>query len=270
MTSIATTVLDLQQLDLLARADTPIHRLDARAKVLVTLLFCVSVMSFGRYEVAPLLPFLAFPLLMIARSGLPPLFILRKIALLCPFVIAVALFNPLVDRAVVAQIGSIDISGGWLSFLSIMLRSLLTVGSALTLVGVTGFAAICEALAKLGFPRIFTTQLLFLYRYIFVLAEEAGRAAQARELRSFGSRGRGTSSFGPLVGHLFLRTWDRAERIHQAMLARGFDGALHGRAPAHFGRAEALYLAGWTTAFVIMRCSDPARLLGLLVMGVTP
>jgi cobalt/nickel transport system permease protein len=68
----------------------------------------------------------------------------------------------------------------------------------------TGFTAVCQALEHLGIPRIFTVQLLFLYRYIFVLTEESDRASRARELRSCGKRGHGIRSFGSLVGHLLL------------------------------------------------------------------
>lgn len=267
MPPLATALLDIKRLEEMAAADSPIHRLDARAKVMVTLIFSMTVISFDRYELSALFPFFVYPAAMIARSTLPPLFILRKVLLLCPFVLCVALFNPLLDRTVVMQFGSWGISGGWLSFCSIIIRSLLTVGAALILLGVTGFTAICQALEKLGVPQLFAVQLLFLYRYLFVLAEEGKRAAAARELRSFGNRGRGIRSYGSMIGYLMLRTWQRAERIHRAMLARGFAGEFHGRSCTRFGRAEAAHLAGWSAAFFCMRIENVASLLGRLVLG---
>ncbi len=268
MASINSAVLDLKRLDLLALGNTPLHRLDARAKVLVTLVFILSVVSYGRYELAALLPFFIFPTVVIALSGIPPLFIARKIALLCPFVLVVGAFNPVFDREIMLQFGPLGISGGWISYASIIIRSVLTVGAAFILVGVTGFTAVCQALERMGMPQVFAVQLLFLYRYIFVLAEEGGRSSRARELRSCGKKGLGINSFGSMVGHLLLRTWQRAERIHMAMLARGFTGEFHAYRQSCFGRAEIWYVLGWSTLFIILRAQNVSRLLGELVTGL--
>src|SRR5450756_492175 len=120
MMSINAAVIDLKRLDLLADSDSPIHALDARAKVLVTFVFIVSVVSFDRYELARLLPFFIFPAVMVALANLPPLYLVRKIALLCPFVLMVGLFNPVFDRTMLYQIGQLGISGGWISLVSLL------------------------------------------------------------------------------------------------------------------------------------------------------
>lgn len=74
--------------------------------------------------------------------------------------------------------------------------------------------------------------------------------------------------FGSLVGHLLLRTWERAERIHRAMLARGFTGEFHPRRPCRFGAWETLYLLGWSALFLLFRLENIPRILGTLVAGV--
>jgi cobalt/nickel transport system permease protein len=270
MASLHSAVLDIKRLDLLANGDTAIHRLDARAKVLVTVVFIICVVSYNRYELAALFPFLVFPAVMIARSELPPLFIVKKVALLCPFVLAVGMFNPVFDRESILQIGSVGISGGWISFASILSRSILTVGAAFILVGVTGFTAVCQALERLGMPQVFAVQLLFLYRYIFVLTEESSRASRARELRSCGKRGLGIRSFGSMVGHLLLRTWQRAERIHMAMLARGFTGEFHASRPSRFGTPEICFVLIWSILFIFLRLQNVSQLLGSFVTGLLP
>ena len=150
MYSIGSAVLDLKCLDLMAKGDSTIHRLDARAKVLVTLVFILCVVSHNRYELTALFPFFIFPFVMISLAGLPPLFILKKIILICPFVLVVGIFNPFFDREILLQLGPLGISGGWISFASILTRSILTVGAAFILVGVTGFTAVCQALERLG------------------------------------------------------------------------------------------------------------------------
>lgn len=263
--SLHGAILDLKHFDLLAEGSSPLHRMDPRAKVLTTGSFILAVVSFNRYELAPLFPFFVFPFAMVALSGLPVRFILRKVALICPLVLVVAIFNPLLDRQVVVSFGALGITAGWLSLCSILIKSVLTVGTALVLVGSTGFNAICQALEKLGMPGAFVVQLQFLYRYIFVLAEESGRAAMARELRTCGRKGLGIASYGNLVGHLLLRTWQRAERVHIAMLARGFMGDFNSRRSFRFGLLEALFVSGWLLLFVLLRLYNLPLLLGSLI-----
>jgi cobalt/nickel transport system permease protein len=267
MQSIDGAVLDLKRLDHLATGDSVIHRLDARAKVLTTLVFIIAVVSFDRYALAELAPFFFFPIIIVALSDLPAAYILHKIVTILPLVFFVGLFNPLFDREIHLVLGPVAISGGWISFVSILVRSALTVGSAIILIASTGFMSVCHALARLGTPRVFTVQLLFLYRYIFVLTEEAARTNRARDLRSFGKKGSGISSFVPLIGHLLIRTWSRAERIHMAMLARGFTGEFHTDQSHGFKRNEYLYVIGWSSFFIALRTRDVTGMLGSVLTG---
>jgi cobalt/nickel transport system permease protein len=268
MASIDGALLDFKRLDRLATGDTALHRLDPRAKVLATLVFIVSVVSFGRYELSALIPFFIFPAVVIGMGDLPAGYLARKVALVCPFALAVGIFNPVFDTAVQLQLGPLGISGGWISCASIVVRAALTVGAALVLVAVTGFPAICRAMEHLGMPNAFAVQLVFLYRYIFVLTEEGGRAAWARELRSFGNKGLGMGSYGSLLGTLLLRTWMRAERVHMAMLARGFTGAFQTRQQFRFGVPEFLYLAGWSALFITLRLHNATQMLGAWFTGI--
>jgi len=267
MLAIDGSLLDFKRLDLLAMQESAVHRLDPRAKVLTTLVFILCVVSFGRYELAAMLPFFLYPVALLAIADLPAGYIARKTAVVLPFAVMVGLFNPLFDRQVLLQLGPLDIWGGWISWASIVVRALLTAGAAIVLVATTGFPAICEALERLGMPRVFAVQLLFLYRYIFVLTDEGGRVARARQLRSCGKKGLGLQHFGPLLGHLLLRTWERAERIHMAMLARGFTGEVHARRQGRFGGREFGFLLGWSSLFVALRLYNLPHMLGLLLTG---
>ena len=268
MLAIDGSFLDFKQLDLLALRQTAIHRLDPRAKVLTTLCFIVCVVSFDKYQISAMLPFLIYPVALIAVGDLPPGYILRKVMIVIPFALMIGLFNPVFDRQIIMQIGTMDISGGWLSFYSILIRAILTASAVVVLVATTGFPAICEALEKLGMPQVFAVQLLFLYRYIFVLTDEGVRIARARQLRTFGRRGLGIRQFGSLAGHLLLRTWERAERVHMAMLARGFSGEVHSsRKPIHFGSKDLLFTCCWVAAFILLRIHNAPQLLGNLILG---
>lgn len=268
MTTIDGMLLDFKRLDQLAAGDSPVHRLDARAKVLVMLTFVLCVVSFGKYELAAMLPFFVFPIFMLSRGNLPFGYLLRKISIIIPFALVVGAFNPLFDREVLLHLGPLGISGGWISCASIVVRAMLTVGTALILVGTTGFAEICRALERLGMPQVFAVQLLFLYRYIFVLTEEGARTSRARELRSFGKKGTGIVPYGNIIGHLLIRTWQRAERIHMAMLARGFTGEFRTSSRSRFGRRELLFTLGWVLLFLLLRLVNVPLMLGNMVMGM--
>lgn len=211
-------------LDRLSYRNTFVHRLDPRIKLVTTLLFLFTVISFSKYEVAALLPFFLFPVILLTAGEIPPGLILRKVAVVSPFAIFIGIFNPLLDARPVAVLPGMTLAAGWFSFASILLKFILTVSTALLLVATTSFPTVCHALRRLGLPSIFVSQLLFLYRYIFVLAEETMRVVRARDMRSFGHRGASIKIFIRITGVLFLRTVERAERIYYAMLARGFRG----------------------------------------------
>lgn len=166
MTALAAAAANFRRLDQWALQDTVIHRLDARAKVLATLAFVVTVASFDRYTVAALLPFALFPTVLAVLGKLPTGQVAKNVALAIPFALVIGLVNPLFDRQVVFQLGSLSVSGGWLSCVSIVVRAVLTLGAALVLVGVTGLLAVCAALERLGMPRVFAAQIQVLYRYI--------------------------------------------------------------------------------------------------------
>jgi cobalt/nickel transport system permease protein len=267
MASIDGALLDFRRLDQLACGRSRLHRLDPRAKALTTLAFLVCIVSFGRYELSALVPFVIFPAVLIGAADLPAGYLARKVALVLPFALLVGILNPVFDRTVMLQLGPLPVTGGWISCASIVLRALLSVTAALTLISLTGFPALCRAMEGLGMPRAFAVQLVFLYRYIFVLSDETARAARARELRSFGRKGQGMASYSSLVGHLLLRTWQRAERVHMSMLARGFSGAFPGGDDSRLTREDFLFVAGWSALFLFLRLNNISRLAGTLITG---
>jgi cobalt/nickel transport system permease protein len=268
VTSPSASAFDIRYLDIISSRDTSIHRLDPRAKLLTTLAYIVVVASFDKYTVTGLVPFVIYPVVLVALGDLPVAYLLRKVMLAAPFAVFVGMFNPVFDREVLLHWGPVPISGGWVSFLSIMLRFTLTVASALLLVATTGFHGVCLALDKLGAPRAFVVQLLFLYRYLFLLGDEATRLTRARALRSFEGRGLGMRVFSSLAGQLLLRTLDRARRIHLAMLCRGFDGEIRHGGSLRFSRWDLAYTVGWSGLFALLRVYDVPQLAGRLVMGL--
>jgi len=256
--------IEIGRLDELGRLDTPVHRLDARAKVITTLVFIVVVMSFPRYEVSALMPFFLYPIALIALGRIPAGCILRKILLAAPFALVIGMFNPLLDHQTAAKVGVWNISGGWLSFASIMLRFVLTVSAALTLIACTGIHRLGAGLERMCAPRVFVVQLLFLYRYLFVVADEGTRMMRSLELRSAGPRSLRLRVYGSLVGHLLLRSMDRADRVYRAMVARGFSGEIRVLRQTSLRWTDWAFTGGWTAFFVAARIWNLADGIGRL------
>jgi len=159
------------------------------------------------------------------------------------------------------------VTAGWVSFLSIILRGLLSVQALLILIGSTGYYRLCRSMQRLGLPSVFTTQLLFVYRYLYVLIEEALAMRRARDARSFGRRSYPLKVWGTLVGQLLIRTFERAELISRAMLARGFTGRIPAdvfESPAWKMR-DTVFLAAWCSALLLLRLFHPVETLSTLI-----
>jgi cobalt/nickel transport system permease protein len=268
VSSVATGLSALDRLDRLARLESPVHRVDPLAKVITTGVYIVCVVSYGKYDLLGLLPFAIFPVVLATEGGLPLGFLGRLLLVVSPFALIMGAFNPLFDREVVAQVGAWSVTGGWVSYASIVLRFLLTAGAALVLTATTGFTGICLALEKLKVPDVLVTQLLLLFRYIFVLGDEAGRMGQARRLRSFGRRGMGWRIYGQMLGQLLLRAFARAQRIYLAMKSRGFDGQVRIARRLHFRRADLVFTLAWSAAFIVFRLVDVPLAVGHLIVGL--
>jgi cobalt/nickel transport system permease protein len=250
------SLADLQALDVLARLagrDSPMHRLDARAKLLATGAFVVGVVSVPADGFASLPPFALLWLLASALAGLAPGRLLRPACAALPFALMLGALNPLLDRRPVS-LGSWTVAAGWLTLATLLGKALLAAAACTLLAACTEFSDLCAGLARLGLPRAFTQQLLFLWRYLGVLAQEAARMARARDLRSFpGSAGRSARVAARLIGCLLRRALERAQRIHAAMLCRLWSGELPRARAAAFAGGDALFLAAALAATAACR-----------------
>ena len=245
----------LYRLDELEHADrraTPLHRLDGRAKLTVTAVYLVAMLSVPLTRLSELLLFALYPVVTAAVGGFRYGALLRQSLVVVPFVAFIGLFNLFQTREPLFYIGPISVSVGWTMFVSLLLRGLLSVQALLLLVRTTGYYRICRSLQQLGVPELFTTQLLFVHRYLCVLLRESLALAMARDARSFGRRNYPLRTWGTLICQLLLRTFDRAARIGQAMAARGVTGRipeLPGTRTA-WRTADTLYAAGWSFHFL--------------------
>ncbi len=252
-------------IDRFAHLDSAVHRLDARAKLLAVLAYTVTLISFDRYAVAVLAPMAIGPAGMLWLAGVPLWFALRRAAILSPFVATIALLSPLYDRALHAVAfgpWAFEISGGWLTAGDVTVKFALGVVALTALMCTTPFSLLLEAMRRLGWPRMLVSQLSFLYRYIFVLIDEAMRMRRARDFRGAAAApiARRLRATGGVIGSLFVRTLDRSDRIHTAMVARGYQGEPHSLSRLRFGVTDAVFLAAVAGYLVMCRWLLPAWL----------
>lgn len=226
---------------------------DPRAPIVVTAFFLVIVVSFDRYAVAALLPLALYPAIVVAQAQLAWSRLALQLLLAAPFALVVGLANPWLERAPIEIYPGWTLAAGWISWASIAVRSVLTLSAALVLVGAWGIYALCAALARLGVPDVFTSQMLFLHRYVFVLGGEAQQLLTARRLR--GATRLSIREFSALLGLTLLRAFERAQRIHAAMRARGFHGRMPPAETTVFAWrwVDTVYVLGWCTYFAFVR-----------------
>ena len=194
----------------------------------------VSLLPTGSY-IALLIAWLAVVTLS-WRAHLGPLRTARGAFFALPFMLAALplVFTRPGDPLATIDLGplTLTISGeGLEQFTTIALKSWVSVQAALLLSFTTPFHDLVDGLRELRLPRIMVAIISFMYRYLGVLGDEASRMNCAKASRSAEVEGRGGGSLrwraattGHMVGSLFLRSYERSERIYAAMQARGFDG----------------------------------------------
>ena len=212
-----------------------IHKADARVKLPVTVayIFAVTLTPVGHWLALALM---AAPLpVAILLGRLSPLLVLRRSALALPFILAAVplMFTKEGETLFTLPPFGWDASRqGLVAVITILTKSWLSVTAAVVLTATTSAVDLVRALRSLAVPRILVATVSFMYRYIFVIGEEALRLMRARDSRSANVEGRNSGGtawwragiIGNMAGSLFLRSYERSERVYAAMQARGYDG----------------------------------------------
>ena len=193
-----------------SRGDSPVHRLPATLKFAMALVFVLTTILLPKSQPVGL-GIVAVVLVLVAIvSQIPFLFLLKRLLLLEPFVLGVAvlaLFQP----------------DGLRVFLILLLKTNLCLLTTILLSNTTPFAEMLRVLKCIHVPWLMVSTLTLMHRYLFVLVDESERMRRARSSRTF-TRGRRFHwhTLATVVGQLFIRTTGRAERIYDAMCARGW------------------------------------------------
>jgi cobalt/nickel transport system permease protein len=211
-----------------------IHRLDPRVKLLGVFLFILTASLLPPGAWLPFALLQAAALALAWASGLGLLFAVKRSFVALPFALAAITLPFTLPGEPIARLGPLVLSdAGTIRFASILIKSWMSVQVAIMMTFTTDFHDLLWAMRALRLPQALVSIISFMYRYLFVLADEALRLMRARAARSglaWGARkGGGSLAWrarvaGGMVGNLTLRAFERSERIHDAMLARGFLG----------------------------------------------
>ena len=197
-------------LDRFSRLDSSVHRLPTLAKVIISLCVVAVVVVSPITKVYIFILVAIFLLFVVVRSKVPAGFIVKRILILEPFVLLVAAMTVFQEE-------------GGVKFASIVIKSSLSLLVVILFSNTTPFSSLLQMLRRLRIPSVFITVLALMYRYIFVLIDEVERMNRARKSRTFSNEsGHRWRILSMLVGQLFVRSTERAERIYAAMSARGW------------------------------------------------
>jgi len=240
-------------LDRFAYQDSPVHRLDPRAKIVAVVAYSAVLISLGRYAI-PSPAYLIFPFALLVLGGIPLRFVLKHTLIVSPFVLCLVALSPVFDATPV-RVGEAVVRGGWLTAGSVLARFVLGMAALIGLASTTRFPELLKGFEKLGVPRVLVTQLRFLYRYLFLLVDQSMHLRQAWSARDAG-RGplgwRWRAATG-LVGVLFTRSLEQAERTYLAMIARGYDGTMRLMRPLRWRGVDTVFVTGVAGYLMLLR-----------------
>lgn len=253
---------ELREMDALAAQDSPVHRLHPLCKLLVTIFYIVTVVSFPKYDFSGLVVMVLYPVLLFQVAGIPVRTCFYKLRVVLPLVCAVGLANPFLDRTPMLQLGLVTVTGGMISMVTLMMKGVFSLMVSFLLIATTPIDSLCATLRKLHIPSILTTLLLLTYRYIGVMLEEVAIMTEAYKLRAPGQKGIHISAWGSFLGQLLLRSMDRAEALYQSMLLRGFRGEYYYADVPPCGVSGIVYIMICAGAFLCARWVNIPVLLG--------
>jgi len=231
--------LHVHFLDSYHHRSSPVHQLDPRVKLVLSLAFILTsaLTPPGAWPVYILLLSMVVSVEILSELGIK--YVQKRSLMALPFILAAfpVIFTFSGEPLASFSIGPWTLTAtqpGVERFISIALKSWISVQAAVVLAGSTPFPALLAAMRAIRIPRLLVAIFGLMWRYLFVLADEALRLMRARAARSGQSAAPGAKTGGSLAwrarvtggmaGSLFLRALERSDRIYMAMVSRGYDG----------------------------------------------
>ena len=267
MNRISHAIQKLYEMENYATQECFLNSLNSLAKLIVTVAYLITVISVPKYDVTRVAGMVMYPLVCLLISEFPIWQTVRKTRYIIPIVILMGIANPWIDTRFITQIGQVTITGGILSWITLMVKGFLTVLSAYLFIMTTTIDSLCQTLCRLHIPEVLVNVIWLTFRYLYVLLLETEKLIQAYALRAPGQRGIHIKVWGSLVGQLLLRSIDRAQEVYQSMELRGYGyGVTSQREKEHFKGKDWLWTGSWLIAFVIIHRYPVYEMLGQILM----
>ncbi|HWU11391.1 MAG TPA: cobalt ECF transporter T component CbiQ [Streptomyces sp.] len=206
---------------------SPVHALPPHCKLAAVLCFVVVVVSTPREAVWAFALYALLIAAVAAVARIPPGFLLKRLAIEVPFV-AFAVLMPFVVPGEQAELLGVPVSvpglwGAW----NVLAKGTLGVAASVILASTTELRALLLGLQRLKLPPLLVQIAAFMIRYGDVVTDELRRMSVARRSRGFEARGvRHWGVLARTAGALFIRSYERGERVHLAMVSRGYTGTM--------------------------------------------
>ena len=229
-----------------------VHRLPPHCKVVALLAFVLCVVVTPATAYPAFAVYAAVLAAAIAVSRVPPGFIARRMVVETPFVVFAVLLPFIATGAHTTVLGLSVSQHGLEAAIALLCKGTLGVVASLLLAATTEARDILAGLERLRLPRQLVEIMGFMIRYLDVATAELGRMRMARESRGFQARGpRAWPVLARSAGALFIRSYERGERVHLAMLSRGYAGSLPGLALPAATRLDWLSAAALPAAALV-------------------
>ncbi|MDD7740871.1 MAG: cobalt ECF transporter T component CbiQ [Fusicatenibacter sp.] len=252
MSKLGSALYEIHHMDTIAERDQWVNHIHPLVKLVLTVAYIAACVSFSKYDLTGILRMGIYLIVVFILGDISFRDSLRRLRIVLPLVCFVGLFNPFFDREPYLQIGSLVITTGVISMVTLMIKGIYSVLAAYLLIATTSIEKICYALRLIHVPAILVTQILLTYRYVSVLLEEANRIMQAYALRAPNQKGVHFKVWGTLAGQLLLRSMDRANEVYESMTLRGYRGEFYYAAKEPCKGKDYLYLFVWLAVFALL------------------
>jgi len=220
-------------IDQFALGTSPVHVIDPRVKILAAAVFILSVVLTSDFALVSYVLYACLAVIVLLVSRTPVRYVVLRSLTVLPFSIMVSMFVPFITggddiwRMTIAGVDFTVTAEGLARFGALQCRAVLCFLATIILVSTTPFGDLMHAAGQLGLPRRLVQVMTFMYRYLFLFIDETSHMLLARRLRApGGGRIQFLKASGGIVGALFVRSLEHAERLYQAMLLRGYGGNL--------------------------------------------
>lgn len=240
--------------------DSYIHSLDPRIKLVSTLMFILFVIFTKPTSFLSFALYALFIFILILLSKISFGFVFRQSLVIIPFVLMVAAFIPFFKEGQVAggySFGTLHLTvtyDGLMIFWNVLIKAYLSILCMIVLVASTKFSNLLKAFENMKCPRLITMIISFMYRYIYVLADELMRMKRAKDSRSSSGAKKlyHLKTLANMIGVLFIRAYERGERVYLAMCARGFNGKIRTLKDFKLKKADFCFLLIVTTLLIVV------------------